>query len=147
MEIFRAITAVHFLIFLKSLTKILVAVFKSYWKASRRSLTWNFPVDRRLKTGPHGGLSWGILIRDGTSIWVGIEQQERLVVAPHAFGGHIFPLWANLKGRVILWILELHKQQQKKPYLCIPIIFPTMGFGTLNSPYGCPLIKSTSHHL
>lgn len=72
--------------------------FNSY-TVRQGSFTCPLPIERRAITGPHGGLSGGILIGHCGTIWVGVEQEEWLEVTPDTFRCHIFPLGANLDTR------------------------------------------------
>lgn len=65
------------------------------------SFTCPFPTEGGVITGPHGGLSGGVLIGHCGTIRVGIEQEEWLEVAPDTFRCHIFPLGANLENTKI----------------------------------------------
>lgn len=75
------------------------------------SLTCPFPIEGRVITGPHGGLSGGVLIGHCSTIWVGIEQEEWLEVTSDTFWCHIFPLGANLDIRY--WLQEYVNKKQE----------------------------------
>ena len=79
-----------------------------HWPTARPTAVWtgrpiagvtcDLPVDPvGPVAGAHGGVAGGVLAGDVGALRVGVEDEQRLVVAADTLGRHVFPLGADLQ--------------------------------------------------
>ena len=96
---------------------VVVVVTQSgrHWSGGLSLVTCDLPVDA---VGPvaraHGGVAGGVLAGDVGALRVGVEDEQRLVVAADALRRHVLPLGPDLQHNISVSTTLLQPRQPRK---------------------------------